>query len=108
MPEGLMKLIRTYLLATIAIFEDNHNPILNMRILHIGDFHYKSNKNLYEQKNVVDKLIQHLKTSEPIDYLIFTGDLVHSGEKESDFAEAHKAIFVPLHKFNRVRKQIIQ
>jgi len=68
-----------------------------MRILHIGDFHYKSNKNLYEQKNVVGKLIQHLKSYEQIDYLVFTGDLVHSGEIESDFMEAHNALFTPIH-----------
>lgn len=60
-----------------------------MRILHLTDFHFQSGtKHQYEQSNVIDALAAKLGTETPIDYLIFSGDLVQSGGKLSDFEKA--------------------
>ncbi|MBS0027714.1 metallophosphoesterase [Chitinophaga sp. 22321] len=67
-----------------------------MRILHIGDFHYRSNKNEYEQKNIVKKLISHLSSRSPVNLILFSGDLVFSGKKKEDFEGAHDLLIKPL------------
>lgn len=67
-----------------------------MRILHIGDFHYRSNKNIYEQNKVVSQLIAHLQKKEQIDFVLFSGDLVHNGSRKEDFEKAHEALFTPM------------
>jgi len=60
-----------------------------MRILHLTDFHFQpGNKQQYEQGNVIAALLTKLETEEQIDYLIFSGDLVQSGGKLSDFEKA--------------------
>ncbi len=65
-----------------------------MKILHIGDFHYKSGKkNEYDQKLIVNKLNEKLKNVKDIEYVFFTGDLVFSGEKSNDFYDAHDLLF---------------
>ncbi|MFM2386603.1 MAG: hypothetical protein RL660_1360 [Bacteroidota bacterium] len=63
-----------------------------MRILHLSDFHYSSNKNEFQQRNIVTLLIAALKKSGKIDLVIFSGDLVFSGERAQDFAEAHSLL----------------
>ncbi len=68
-----------------------------MRILHIGDFHFKS-KNSYEFSSIVNKMIEHLKNKPQIDYIIFTGDLVFDGSVKNDFENAHNVLFEKLMK----------
>lgn len=77
-----------------------------MRILHLGDFHYKS-KNAFEQRKVVAKLIEHLKTMEKIDVVYFTGDLVFSGEKFDDFESAHEILFLEIINNLKIKKENI-
>ncbi len=60
-----------------------------MRILHISDFHYRSNKNKFEQTHIIEKLCNQLSKKEKIDFILFTGDIVHSGSNSKDFQEAH-------------------
>jgi predicted phosphodiesterase len=60
-----------------------------MRIIHLSDFHYCNNQNTYQQRNIVTEIVKTLKAAEKIDLLIFSGDLVFSGERQDDFYEAH-------------------
>ncbi|WP_346238974.1 metallophosphoesterase [Niabella insulamsoli] len=69
-----------------------------MRILHIGDFHFRPNANNYDQSLMVDRMIECLKNKPRIDVVIFTGDLVFSGTKFENFNSAHQAIFLKLSK----------
>src|SRR5687767_11762584 len=64
-----------------------------MRILHIGDLHFKSNRNNYEQNLMIDKMVKSLKTKEKIDAIFFTGDLVFSGTNPTNFDEAYSFLF---------------
>ena len=66
-----------------------------MRILHIGDFHYKF-KNSFDQKEIVEKMLESLKTIESIDFIFFTGDLVFSGLNSKDFIDAHDVLFAKI------------
>ena len=60
-----------------------------MRILHLTDFHYRSEANyIVEQKRIVDALLKALSKEKQIDFLFFTGDLVFSGKQKSDFQDA--------------------
>jgi predicted MPP superfamily phosphohydrolase len=67
-----------------------------MKILHIGDFHFRSNKNVYEQRNIISLLIKDLKRKDKIDVVLFSGDLVFNGSKAEDFQKAHEILFNPL------------
>lgn len=67
-----------------------------MRILHIGDFHFRSNKNVYEQRNIISLFIDDLKKKDKIDLVLFSGDLVFNGSKSDDFEKAHDILFRPL------------
>jgi predicted MPP superfamily phosphohydrolase len=60
-----------------------------MRILHISDFHYRLNRNQYEQEKIVDKLVENLKSREKPDLVFFTGDLVNGGTNKVDFNHAN-------------------
>lgn len=63
-----------------------------MKILHITDFHYSSDaKHQDDQNKIVDALINDL-AGESIDLVFFTGDLVFSGKKPSDFKEAKELL----------------
>src|SRR3569833_2903884 len=65
-----------------------------MRILHLTDFHYQSgDKNKYEQDNLVAALTSKLENEPKIDCLVFSGDLVNSGAKITDFEKA-KALLI--------------
>jgi predicted phosphodiesterase len=66
-----------------------------MRILHIGDFHFRSDKNIYEQEKVIEGLFSKLENSEKIDFVFFTGDLVNSGHSIEDFKKADDLLFKP-------------
>jgi len=64
-----------------------------MRILHIGDLHFKSNRNNYEQNLMINKMMQNLRSKPHIDMIFFTGDLVFSGSSPKEFEEAHFFLF---------------
>jgi predicted MPP superfamily phosphohydrolase len=68
-----------------------------MRILHIGDFHFKSKGRGFDQETVVSKFIEHLSLKEKIDFVFFSGDLVFSGSNSEDFEKAHKLLFEPMY-----------
>jgi predicted MPP superfamily phosphohydrolase len=64
-----------------------------MRILHITDFHYRNEtKFQHDQNSIVDALVNHLKTKDPVDLVFFTGDLVFSGKDPSDFIRAKELL----------------
>ncbi len=62
-----------------------------MRILHLSDFHFKSlEKDKASQTLLIDKLILNLQDSNlRVDFIIFSGDLVFSGEEEIHFKDAY-------------------
>jgi predicted MPP superfamily phosphohydrolase len=63
-----------------------------MRILHIGDYHYKPKGNNYEQNLMVTKMIDNLKSKPKIDLVLFSGDLVNSGSDYQNFELAHESL----------------
>lgn len=63
-----------------------------MQILHIGDFHYKAKSNNYDQNFMIDEMIKNLKSKDKIDFIFFSGDLVHSGTNYEHYEEAHKVL----------------
>ena len=67
-----------------------------MRILHIGDFHFKANKNNYDQNLMIDKLVESLKNKKQIDFIFFSGDLVNAGKNINDFISAYNALLLKL------------
>lgn len=63
-----------------------------MKILHVSDFHYnQDSKNKIDHLQFVDSLIRNLK-DEKFDFVFFTGDLVCTGEKLSNFIEAKEKL----------------
>lgn len=66
-----------------------------MRLLHIGDLHFKP-KNNYDQDLIIKSLLKSLEGEEPVDLILFSGDLVHSGTVPSHFTQAHQYLFEPL------------
>lgn len=66
-----------------------------MRILHIGDLHFKP-KNTYEQNRLIEAFIRNLKGQPKVDFIFFSGDLVNSGSNANDFNSAHEYLFTPL------------
>ncbi len=64
-----------------------------MRILHLGDLHYKSKNRDLNQDKIIEKLINHLQKKDKIDFVIFSGDLVFSGVNYDDFESAHNLLF---------------
>ncbi|WP_127130706.1 metallophosphoesterase [Pseudoflavitalea rhizosphaerae] len=66
-----------------------------MKILHISDFHFKnSKKDIAAQDLLIDKLVENLKNEKNIDFILFTGDLVFSGENKNDFISAYNSFLV--------------
>lgn len=64
-----------------------------MRILHLTDFHYRSDtKSQYDQNKVIEKLKEKLKKESPIDIIIFSGDLVQTGNLQDDFFKAKELL----------------
>lgn len=64
-----------------------------MKILHISDLHFRS-KDAASQSIIVEKLIKNLIDKETkIDFFLFTGDVVFSGENYSDFEQAYEQFF---------------
>lgn len=71
---------------------------LKMNILHLTDFHFSGRANSkFDQKTISNAIIQKLKSQTIIpDFIFFTGDLVFSGNKLSDFREAHNLLIQPI------------
>lgn len=68
-----------------------------MRILHLSDFHFKtSDKEIASQNLFIEKLLDNITPDLKIDFLLFTGDLVHSGSNPADFVAAYKTFLKPL------------
>lgn len=69
-----------------------------MNILHLTDFHFSGKLNSkFDQKKISDAIIKKLKSQDIIpDYIFFTGDLVNSGSKLSDFSDAHNILIQPI------------
>lgn len=77
-----------------------------MRILHIGDLHYRI-KNEFEQNKISLKFIEELKKIDPVDFVFFSGDLVNAGNSNKDFEKAHKYLFDPILKiFNLSQNEL--
>lgn len=64
-----------------------------MKILHIGDYHFKPKGANYEQGLMIEKMLDHLKKGAPIDLLLFSGDLIFSGSNSKNFELAHESLF---------------
>lgn len=65
-----------------------------LHILHISDFHYKSKHNS-DYTTIVSLLCDRIKDF-AIDLLVFSGDLVYSGESEDDINQAFDVFIKPL------------
>jgi predicted MPP superfamily phosphohydrolase len=68
-----------------------------MRILHIGDLHFKK-RGKYEQSRIIEALILSIRKNKPIDLIFFSGDLINNGTNSKDFTDAHNFLFTPLQK----------
>lgn len=66
-----------------------------MKILHITDFHYSESAPRYDFDKIVDIIIESCK-DESIDFVLFTGDLVYSGESAGAFNEARMILIEPI------------
>lgn len=77
-----------------------------MRILHITDLHYKNKGKYFEDSiRIVDALIKKiLKYRDKVDFVIFSGDLVWSGEILEDFIEAETFFITPICKALKIDK----
>lgn len=66
-----------------------------MNILHLSDYHFKSNSfEKFSEDGIIEKLCESLtKKTNKIDLVLFTGDLVHSGKNDLDFNSA-KSSFI--------------
>lgn len=79
-----------------------------MRILHLTDFHYQSNKKTqFDQAKLVNALLKRIEHEEPVDFLIFSGDLVQAGSIKADFIKAQSELIDPVaHKLKIPHKNI--
>ncbi|WP_298328406.1 metallophosphoesterase [uncultured Dokdonia sp.] len=69
-----------------------------MRILHLTDLHYKNKGKYFEDSiRIVEALIKSIsKYENKVDIVIFSGDLVWSGEIFNDFEEAEAFFITPI------------
>lgn len=79
-----------------------------MKILHLTDLHFKDTTSVnYSFNKIIDKIYEANK-NEKIDFIFFTGDLVFSGEKSSDFEKAETLLLEQLcKKLNVPHKNVI-
>ena len=67
-----------------------------INILHITDFHFiNDRKELVNQEEIVNSILTDLNQKK-IDLIIFSGDLVNSGNTIDDFDKASKLLFEEL------------
>ena len=74
-----------------------------IRILHISDFHYKSNHSEdFEEmgSKIANDVLRNLGGNK-LDLIVFSGDLVYSGDKKENFDKAAVALLDPIKKTNR-------
>lgn len=78
-----------------------------MRILHITDLHYGE-----KYKNNIDRMLPSMFTAleiinseKKIDIIVFSGDIVYSGDKFSKFEEANSNFIEPLYNHLKVSKE---
>lgn len=74
-----------------------------MKILHIGDLHYRK-KNRYEQAKIIDALISAIEKNADIDICFFSGDLINNGTNKLDFQEADNFLFVPIIEKSKIQR----
>ena len=72
-----------------------------IHVLHLSDLHYsKTKKKDYDQGQILNALFRDLtelkKNGTPIDVIIFSGDLVYSGDDTTDFQSAMEEFITPL------------
>lgn len=65
-----------------------------IRILHISDFHYTSEKN-YDFTGVAERLLKRLE-SEQIDLIVFSGDLVYEANNCEELKKAFDLLIKPI------------
>ena len=77
-----------------------------MRILHITDLHYTSAMgNLTKQKNLIRDFLTDISKNEySIDYVIFSGDLVNSGDNISIFNKANEDFILKIIEILKIDK----
>ena len=66
-----------------------------MRIIHISDFHYIPKAHSVFER-VVDELVKSASQQEPVDFVVFTGDLINKDASLNQFNEAANCLFAPL------------
>src|SRR5688572_19029088 len=77
-----------------------------MKILHLGDLHFKK-KSKYDQNRIIESLLLALEDQQDLNFLFFSGDLINNGANKSDFADADEFLFVPvLNKTNLSRENL--
>jgi len=74
-----------------------------MRILHLSDFHYIP-KFKAEFEQVVRKLVESLSKQEPIDVIVFSGDLINKDASLEQFHDAASCLFTPPLEFAKLDK----
>ena len=74
-----------------------------MRIIHISDFHYIP-KARSEFDRVVEELVKSVSQQEPVDLIVFSGDLINKDASLEQFKEAAECLFDPLLKASRLDK----
>lgn len=74
-----------------------------MRIIHISDFHYIP-KARSEFDRVVEELVISLSQQEPVDLIVFSGDLINKDASLEQFNEAAECLFDPLLKASHLDK----
>lgn len=67
----------------------------NINILHLSDLHYDSNQP-NDVKIILNALWEDLTNFSHIDFIVFSGDLVKAGDKETNFDEAFNVFIKPL------------
>jgi predicted phosphodiesterase len=66
-----------------------------IKILHLSDLHYDSSKPK-DTEIILNALWKDLDNFRDIDFILFSGDLVKSGDKKEDFEKAFQVFIVPL------------
>ena len=80
-----------------------------IRILHISDFHYKSNHSEdFDEMGgkIANEVLRNLDGNK-LDLIVFSGDLVYSGDKKENFDKAAVALFDPIKKLTGITNEHI-
>lgn len=80
-----------------------------IRILHLSDFHYKpSHPEDFEDmgKKIATDVLKRLD-NKSLDLIVFSGDLVYTGNKKETFEKAATALFDPIKKLTGLTNEQI-